>query len=271
MIDWVKKRYNQKASSKYTVTNNEIRQQDGLQKLFKMFADPSTNMIKVERLYQLFLDNRITITFDKFQQLISNSNKTQLAFLSFTELQDISQNEKVNQSKKETFQFNIVFRFQKHNEKAETLEQKLDIDSVAKHTSSFVNLFTQHGNYLQNNENDKIVQFIQTSVDNSPKQKIDFDSKLIGRTTYQNPIFEDVKLETEQDDYFVHDKQINYSYSTKNIHQNPSLLNSMKQSTVSKKDTKTLSTLPAISNISKTKKEMKMSILTCEDRHLKTT
>ncbi len=82
-----------------------------------MFADPHTNLIKVEKLHQLLIDNRITISFEKFQQLIAESNKSQIDYLSFQELQDISNNQNVNQSK---ISFLNTFRFQKHYEKAQT-------------------------------------------------------------------------------------------------------------------------------------------------------
>ena len=48
-----------------------------------MFADPTTNLIKVERLHELFLENRISISLEKFQSLIAESNKVQSEYLSF--------------------------------------------------------------------------------------------------------------------------------------------------------------------------------------------
>ena len=70
------KRYHNNAKPIYTVTNSEIKQQDGLHKLFNIFADPHTQLIKIDKIYQLFLDNQISVDFEMFCDIIyGNSSR----------------------------------------------------------------------------------------------------------------------------------------------------------------------------------------------------
>ncbi|CDW72204.1 UNKNOWN [Stylonychia lemnae] len=245
MIDWVKKRYHNQASSKYTVTNNEIKQQEGLKKLFKMFADPQTNQIKVERNIMRKLRHQKQLIGD-LQFLALPSDFCSLLFT----LSQLLQRD------------NIV------NELSDT--SKLDLESVTKQTQSFVNLFQQDQQYLENNENDKVVSFVIQNIEKSLQHQqsnigktlnsnssnmITMTENKIGRSIFRNnlnQINEEEKLETESTNRTstmlnldLPDKILKHSYSTKNI--NRKKISLPKQNEENQK-TMTVSTLPAISS-----------------------
>ena len=69
-IEWIKKRYHEHAQSKYTVTNNEIKQQESLKNLVHRFADSDTHLIRVDQIHRLLVENGVTITLEKFNSII---------------------------------------------------------------------------------------------------------------------------------------------------------------------------------------------------------
>jgi len=91
-IQWMRKRFSDRASPKYRSTSKELRKHEELENLFRKFDDDNSGTLDVNEIYQMFIRHGINVSKDKLRELFSEVNPKKKGELTLEEFKDFSLN-----------------------------------------------------------------------------------------------------------------------------------------------------------------------------------